>query len=253
MSGHSKWASIKHKKGAADAKRGRIFTKLIREITVAAREGGGNPDANPRLRLAIQKAKESNMPADNIERGIKKGTGELEGVSFESVSFEGYAPGGVAVIVEGLTDNKNRTTSEVRSVFTKRGGNMAGAGSVAFQFDKKGVFMVRRQDAGEDELLTIALDAGAEDLTSDEDFFQIICAPQDFDKVRSGLAEKNVKVESGELSMVPKNEIKVEDPETARKVLTLVEDLEDNDDVQSVYTNFDIPDNILKEIEKENG
>jgi YebC/PmpR family DNA-binding regulatory protein len=253
VSGHSKWASIKHKKGAADAKRGRIFTKLIREITVAAREGGGKPDANPRLRMAIQSARDSNMPADNIERGIKKGTGELEGVSFESVSFEGYAPGGVAVIVEGLTDNKNRTTSEVRSVFTKRGGNMAGAGSVAFQFDKKGVFMVRRADADEDELLTIALDAGAEDLTSDEDFFQIICAPQDFDRVRSGLAEKNVKVESGELSMVPKNEIKVEDPETAKKVLALVEDLEDNDDVQNVYTNFDIPDAILKEIEKENG
>jgi YebC/PmpR family DNA-binding regulatory protein len=253
MSGHSKWASIKHKKGAADAKRGKLFTKLIRELTVAAREGGGNPDANPRLRMAIQKAKESNMPADNIERGIKKGTGELEGVTFESVSFEGYAPGGVAVIVEGLTDNKNRTTSEVRSIFTKRGGNMAGAGSVAFQFDKKGVFMVKRSDASEDELLNVALEAGAEDLTFDEDFFQIICAPQDFDKVRSGLKEKNVKVESGELSMVPKNEIKVEDIETARKVLTLVEDLEDNDDVQNVYTNFDIPDAVIKEIEKETG
>jgi YebC/PmpR family DNA-binding regulatory protein len=235
MSGHSKWASIKHKKGAADAKRGKIFTKLIREITVAAREGGGNADANPRLRLAIQKAKDANMPADNIERGIKKGTGELEGVSFENVSFEGYAPGGVAVIVEGLTDNKNRTTSEVRSIFTKRGGNMAGAGSVAFQFDKKGVFMVKRQNATEDELLNIALDAGAEDLTFDEDFFQIICAPHDFDKV----------------SMVPKNEIKIEDKETASKILALVEDLEDNDDVQNVFTNFDIPDEILKEIEEE--
>ncbi|MGB2599554.1 MAG: YebC/PmpR family DNA-binding transcriptional regulator [Candidatus Omnitrophota bacterium] len=253
MSGHSKWASIKHKKGAADAKRGKLFTKLIREITVSAREGGGNPDANPRLRMAIQNAKDSNMPADNIERGIKKGTGELEGVTFESVSFEGYAPGGVAVIVEGLTDNKNRTTSEVRSIFTKRGGNMAGAGSVAFQFDKKGVFMVKREDASEDELLNVALEAGAEDLTFDEDFFQIICAPQDFDKVRSGLKEKDVKVESGELSMVPKNEIKVEDIETARKVLTLVEDLEDIDDVQNVYTNFDIPDAMINEIEKENG
>ena len=251
MSGHSKWASIKHKKGAVDAKRGKLFTKLIREVTVAAREGGGDSDANPRLRLAIQRAKDANMPADNIERGIKKGTGELEGVSFENVSFEGYAPGGVAVIVEGLTDNKNRTTSEVRSIFTKRGGNMAGAGSVAFQFDKKGVFMVRRQDASEDELLNIALEAGAEDLTFDEDFFQIICAPQNFDKVRSGLTEKSVKVESGELSMVPKNEIKVEDKETARKALALVEDLEDNDDVQNVYTNFDIPDAVLKEIEEE--
>ncbi|MGB2601627.1 MAG: YebC/PmpR family DNA-binding transcriptional regulator [Candidatus Omnitrophota bacterium] len=251
MSGHSKWASIKHKKGAVDAKRGKLFTKLIREITVAAREGGGDSDSNPRLRLAIQKAKDSNMPADNIDRGIKKGTGELEGVSYENVEFEGYAPGGVAIIVEGLTDNKNRTTSEVRSIFSKRGGNMAGEGSVAFQFERKGVFMVKREDAKEDELLDIALESGAEDLTSDEDFYQIICAPQDFDKVRTGLTEKNVKLESGELSQVPKNTIKVEDIDTAKKILMLVEDLEDNDDVQNVYTNFDVPDNILKQIENE--
>jgi YebC/PmpR family DNA-binding regulatory protein len=251
MSGHSKWASIKHKKGAIDAKRGKLFTKLIREITVAAREGGGNPDANPRLRLAIQKAKEANMPADNIDRGIKKGTGELEGVSYENVSFEGYAPGGVALIVDVLTDNKNRTTSEVRSIFTKRGGNMAGAGSVAFQFERKGVFMVKREDAKEDELLDIALEAGAEDLTSDEDFFQIVCAPHDFDKVRSGLKAKKVNIESGELSMVPKNTVRVEDIETAKKILTLVEDLEDNDDVQNVFTNFDIPDEIIKQVEGE--
>ncbi|MFH1846908.1 MAG: YebC/PmpR family DNA-binding transcriptional regulator [Candidatus Omnitrophota bacterium] len=250
MSGHSKWASIKHKKGALDAKRGKIFTKLIREITVAAREGGGNTDANPRLRLAIQKAKEANMPADNIERGVKKGTGELAGVSYESVSFEGYAIGGVAVIVEGLTDNRNRTTSEVRSIFAKRGGNMAGAGSVAFQFEKKGVFLVRREDSDEDELLTVALDAGAEDLTFDEDFFQVTCAMQDFDKVRTGLAGKKVKVESGELSMIPKNTVKIEDIDTAQKILSLVEDLEDNDDVQNVYANFDIPDEMLAQIEK---
>lgn len=249
MSGHSKWASIKHKKGAADAKRGKIFTKLIREITVAAREGGGEADSNPRLRLAIQKAKDANMPADNIDRGIKKGTGELEGTSYENVSFEGYAVSGVAVIVEGLTDNRNRTTSEVRAIFTKRGGNMAGAGSVAFQFDKKGVFLVKKADSTEDELMDIALEAGAEDLTSDEDFYQITCAPQDFDKVRSRLTEKGVKIESGELSMVPKNTVKVEDTESARKVLALVEDLEDNDDVQNVYSNFDIPDEILKKIE----
>lgn len=249
MSGHSKWASIKHKKGAVDAKRGKLFTKLIREITVAAREGGGDTDSNPRLRLAIQKAKDANMPADNIDRGIKKGTGELEGTSYENVSFEGYATSGVAVIVEGLTDNKNRTTSEVRAIFTKRGGNMAGAGSVSFQFDKKGVFMVKREDSTEDQLMDIALEAGAEDLTSDEDFYQITCAPQDFDKVRSGLTEKGVKIESGELSMVPKNTVKVEDAESARKVLALVEDLEDNDDVQNVYSNFDIPDEILKKIE----
>jgi YebC/PmpR family DNA-binding regulatory protein len=253
MSGHSKWASIKHKKGAADAKRGKIFTKLIREITVAAREGGGKVESNPRLRLAIQKAKDANMPAENIERGIKKGTGELEGVSYENVSFEGYAPGGVAVIVEGLTDNKNRTTSEVRNIFTKRGGNMAGAGSVMFQFDKKGVFMVKRKAANEDELLNIVLDAGAEDLTFDEDFYQIVCAPADFDRVRTGLKGENVPIESGELSMVPKNTIRVEDMETAKKILALVEDLEDNDDVQNVFSNFDIPDEILKKIEKDSS
>ena len=251
MSGHSKWSSIKHKKGALDAKRGKIFTKLIREITVAARESGGNQDANPRLRLAVQKAKDANMPSDNIERGIKKGTGELEGVSYETVSFEGYAPGGVAVIVEGLTDNRNRTTSDVRSIFSKRGGNMAGAGSVAFQFEKKGIFLVKKTDANEEELLNVILEAGAEDLKSDEDFFQVVCRLQDFDKVRSGLLEKKVKLESGELSMVPKNTVKVDDAETAKKLLTLVEELEDNDDVQNVYSNFDIPDEILKTIEEE--
>lgn len=249
MSGHSKWSSIKHKKGALDAKRGKIFTKLIREITVASREGGGNQDSNPRLRLAVQKAKDANMPSDNIERGIKKGTGELEGVSYETVSFEGYAPGGVAVIVEGLTDNRNRTTSDVRSIFAKRGGNMAGAGSVAFQFEKKGIFLVEKKDANEEELLNIILEAGAEDLTADEDFFQIICRMQDFDKVRSFLLEKKVKLESGELSMIPKNTVKVEDAETAKKVLTLVEELEDNDDVQNVYSNFDISDEILNKID----
>lgn len=251
MSGHSKWASIKHKKGALDAKRGKIFTKIIREITVAAREGGGNPDANPRLRLAIQKAKDANMPADNIDRGIKKGTGELEGVSFKNISFEGYAPGGVAVIADVLTDNSNRTTSEVRSIFTKRGGNMAGSGSVAFQFEKKGVFMVKKADMKEDDLMNAALEVGAEDMTSDEDFFEITCAPHDFDKVRSGLEAAKVKLESSELSMVPKNTVKVEDADTAKKILALVEDLEDNDDVQNVYTNFDIPDEILKQIENE--
>lgn len=250
MSGHSKWASIKHKKGAADAKRGKLFTKLIREITVSAREGGGDADSNPRLRLAIQKAKEANMPADNIERGIKKGTGELEGVNYENVSFEGYGVGGVAVIVEGLTDNKNRTTSEVRSIFSKRGGNMAGAGSVAFQFERKGVFLVKKEDAKEDELMTVAVDAGAEDFNTDEDYYEIVCAPQDFDKLRTELTKKGVKLESGELSMEPKNTVKVNDTETATKIMSLIDELEDNDDVQNVYANFDIPDDILKKIEE---
>ena len=248
MSGHSKWASIKHKKGAIDAKRGKLFTKIIREVTVAAREGGGDIDSNPRLRLAIQKAKDANMPSDNIDRGVKKGTGELAGVNYESVSFEGYAIGGVAIVVEGLTDNRNRTTSEVRSYFTKRGGNMAGAGSVAFQFEKKGVFLVKREDAEEEELLMTALDAGAEDMTSDESFYEITCPMQDFDKVRSALTSNNIKIESGELSMIPKNIVKIEDEATAKKILNLIEDLEDNDDVQNVYANFDIPDDIIKKI-----
>jgi len=249
MSGHSKWSSIKHKKGAADAKRGKLFTKLIREITVAAREGGGNMEANSRLRLAVQRGKEANMPSENIDRAIKKGTGELAGVTYENVSFEGYALGGVAVIVEGLTDNRNRTTSEVRSIFTKRSGNMAGAGSVSFQFEKKGIFLVKKENFDEEELMTAAIDSGADDFTFDEDFYQITCSPQDFDKVRSALSVKKIKVESGELSMIPKNSVKIEDAETAKKVLTLIEELEDNDDVQNVYSNFDIPDEILKEIE----
>ncbi len=250
MSGHSKWSSIKHKKGAVDAKRGKLFTKLIREITVAAREGGSSVEANARLRIAVQKGKDANMPADNIERAIKKGTGELEGVSYENVSFEGYGVGGVAVIVAGLTDNKNRTTSEVRSIFAKRGGNMAGAGSVSFQFEKKGIFLVKTEDANEEELMAIAIDSGADDFTSDEDFFQVTCPPQDFDKVRTGLLKNDVAIESGELSMIPKNTVRIDDVETARKILMLVEELEDNDDVQDVYSNFDIPDEILKEIEE---
>ncbi|MFA6636238.1 MAG: YebC/PmpR family DNA-binding transcriptional regulator [Candidatus Omnitrophota bacterium] len=250
MSGHSKWASIKHKKGALDAKRGKLFTKLIREVTVAAREGGGDVDSNPRLRLAVQKAKDANMPADNIERGIKKGTGELEGVSYENISFEGYSVGGVAVIVEVLTDNRNRATSSVRAAFSKRGGNMAGAGSVAFQFDKKGVFTIKKGGMSEEQLFEIILDAGAEDMEVEDEFYEVVCAVQDFDKVRTALTAKGIEVESGELSMVPKNTVKVDDVDVARKILALVDDLEDNDDVQNVYCNFDIPDNILKQIEQ---
>lgn len=249
MSGHSKWATIKHKKGALDAKRGKLFTKLIREITVAAREGGSNQDANPRLRLAVQKAKDANMPADNIDRGIKKGTGELEGTTYENISFEGYAVGGVAIIVDVLTDNRNRATSEVRNIFSKRGGNMAGSGSVAFQFERKGLFMVNKKDIKEDDLMNIILEVGAEDMTSDEEFFEVTCQPQDFDKVRTGLANSKVKIESSELTLMPKNTVKVQDAETAKKVLGLVDDLEDSDDVQNVYTNFDISDEIMKQLD----
>ena len=248
MSGHSKWASIKHKKGATDAKRGKVFTKLIREITVAARSGGGNPDTNPRLRLAIQRAKDSNMPQGNIDRGIKKGTGELEGVSYEEITYEGYGPGGVAIMVEVLTDNKNRATSEIRNILAKRGGNMAGHGSVAWIFEKKGYIVINRKDIEEDKLMSIALDAGAEDMQTEDTTYAVTTAPGDFDKVKKALEELNVKIDTADITSVPKSTLKITS-EDAKKVLSLVSELEDQDDVQNVYANFDIPDDILKAME----
>ena len=248
MSGHSKWASIKHKKGAADAKRGKLFTKLIREITVAARGGGGNTDTNPRLRLAIQRAKEANMPQDNIDRGIKKGTGELEGVSYEEVTYEGYGPSGIAIMVEVLTDNKNRASSAIRNLFAKRGGNMAGQGSVSWMFEKKGYMVIKKELIEEDKLMSIALDAGAEDLKTEESTYAITTQPQDFESVKKAIEENNIKIEAAEITSVPKSTIKVVG-DGAKKLLSLVNELEDNDDVQNVYANFDIPDEVLKELE----
>lgn len=248
MSGHSKWASIKHKKGAADAKRGKVFTKIIREITVAARSGGKNQDTNPRLRLAIQRAKDANMPADNIERGIKKGTGELEGVSYEEVVYEGYGPGGVAIIAEALTDNKNRASSSIRNIFSKRGGNMAGQGSVSWMFEKKGFIVVNKSDVEEDKLMDIVLEAGAEDMKTEESTYEITTTPSDFENVKKVITDKNIKMESSEITNIPKNTIKVTG-DNAKKLLALVNELEDDDDVQNVYANFDIPDEILKELE----
>jgi len=250
MSGHSKWASIKHKKSATDAKRGKIFTKIIRELTISARQGGGDPNANPRLRLAIQKAKDANMPAGNIERAIKKGTGELEGVSFEEVTYEGYALGGVALLVHVLTDNKNRTTSEVRNIFAKKGGNMAGQGAVSWIFEKKGYFVVNKDVIKEDKLMDIVLEAGGEDLKTEESTYAITTAPNDFEIVKKALEDKNIKTEVAELSMIPKNSIKVLGDD-AKKVLALVDALEDHDDVQNVYANFDIPDEIINQVEEE--
>ena len=250
MSGHSKWASIKHKKSATDAKRGKIFTKIIRELTISARQGGGDPNANPRLRLAIQKAKDANMPAENIDRAIKKGTGELEGVSFEEVTYEGYALGGVALLVHVLTDNKNRTTSEVRNIFAKKGGNMASQGAVSWIFEKKGYFVVNKDVIEEDKLMSIVLEAGAEDLQTEESTYAITTAPNDFETVKKALEDKNIKTEVAELSMIPKNNIKVLGDD-AKKVLALVDALEDNDDVQNVYANFDIPDEIINQVEEE--
>ena len=245
MSGHSKWASIKHKKGAADAKRGQLFTKLIKEITAAARAGGGSVDGNPRLRLALAKAKEGNMPKDNIERAIKKGTGELPGVSYEEVMYEGYAPGGVALLVEALTDNKNRTTAEIRNLFTKHGGNMAGAGSTAWIFHKKGYILVDKTKADEEKLMETVLGAGAEDLKTEGLAFEVVTAVKDLDTVKEALAKAGIPAQSAELTMIPDSTVPVKDEESAKKVLAFVEALEDHDDVNHAYANFDIPDEIL--------
>jgi YebC/PmpR family DNA-binding regulatory protein len=251
MSGHSKWATIKHKKGAADAKRGRIFTKLIREITVVAREGGGNPDTNPRLRTAISRAREANMPNDNIKMAIKKGTGELPGVIYESCIFDGYGAGGVAIIVETLTDNKNRTTAEVRNIFTKRNTNLGGAGSVAWIFSTRGYITIDKSAISEDELLTIALDAGAEDVkTEDKTLYEVYCEQKDFENVKSAIAAKNIKWETAELTKIPNSKVKI-DAASAKQVLGLVEALEDHDDVQNVYENSDIPDEIMEKLAQE--
>ncbi len=245
MSGHSKWATIKHKKAATDAKRGNLFTKLIKEITVAARNGG-NPDTNPRLRVAIERAKESSMPADNIDRAIKKGTGQLEGVTYEDITLEGYGPGGVAIYVEGVSDNKNRTTAEVRTLFTKKGGNMAGAGSVAWMFEKKGYIVVSKSTVEEDKLMGVALDAGAEDMIVEEENYAVKTSPQDFFKVKKAIDDAGIKTEDAEITLLPKSTVKVEGDE-AKKVLDLVDSIEEHEDVQHVYANFDIPDDLIKE------
>ncbi len=245
MSGHSKWATIKHKKAATDAKRGQLFTKLIKEITVAARSGG-KPDANPRLRVAIDRAKDSSMPQDNIERAIKKGTGELEGVNYEDIVLEGYGPGGVAIYVEALTDNRNRTTSEVRTIFTKKGGNIAGAGSVSWMFEKKGYIVVAKSAIDEDKLMGIVLDAGAEDMVVEDENFGIKTAPQDLFKIKKALEANKIKTEGAEITFLPKNTVKVAGDD-ARKIIDLVDSIEEHEDVQNVYANFDIPDELLKE------
>lgn len=247
MSGHSKWSSIKHKKAATDARRGKIFTKLIREIMVASRTGGGDPTSNPRLRTAISTAKETNMPSDNIERAIKKGTGEIEGVSYEETHYEGYGPHGVAIYVQCLTDNKNRTASEIRNIFSKRSGSMAGAGSVAWIFEKKGLIVVAKSQVSEDPLMELILAAGAEDLSQTADKFEIITEPANFEAVKTSLEKAKIKPESAELTRIPKNQVSLA-PDKARAVLGLIEALEDHDDVQNVYANFEIPDEVMKEL-----
>ena len=248
MSGHSKWSTIKHKKAAQDAKRGKIFTKLIKEITVAARLGGGDPAANPRLRAAIEAAKAQNMPKNNIERAIKKGTGELEGVSYEEVTYEGYGPGGVAVLVETITDNRQRTVAEVRHIFAKRGGSMGEPGSVAWIFEKKGLIVIEKSKVDEDTLMDAALEAGAEDIQDSGTEWEIETRPENLEKVKKALEDAGIEILSAEVSMVPSNTIDIQDEKQAEQLMKLMNALEDNDDVQHVYANFDIPDELLEKV-----
>ncbi len=248
MAGHSKWSTIRHKKAAQDAKRGKIFTKLIKEITVAARLGGGDPAANPRLRAAIESAKAQNMPKSNIERAIKRGTGELEGVAYEEVTYEGYGPGGVAVLVETITDNRQRTVAEVRHIFAKRGGNLGEPGSVAWIFEKKGLIIVEKDKVDEDTLMDACLEAGADDIKDSGTEWEIETAPEELSKVKKALEDKGLELLSAKVTMVPTNIVKVEDENQAQKLIALMNALEENDDVQNIYANFDIPEEILQKV-----
>ncbi|MBU0709985.1 MAG: YebC/PmpR family DNA-binding transcriptional regulator [Candidatus Omnitrophica bacterium] len=250
MSGHSKWKTNKSRKNAADAKKGAVYTKLIKEITVAAREGGGNSDTNSRLRAVVAKAKEANMPSDNVKTAIKRGTGELPGITYENVAYEAYGPAGVAIFIEALTDNKNRTTAELRNIMSKKGGNMAGSGSVSWMFTKKGYLLIDKGQIGEEELMSIVLDAGAEDFKSDEKNYEIITAIGDFEKVKEAVQEKNITCQTAEVTMIPSSSIKVM-ANNAKQLLGLIEALEEHDDVQQVYANFDIPDEILEQVASE--
>jgi len=247
MSGHSKWAQIKRKKAVTDQRRGRIFSQIIKEITIAAKMGGANPDGNARLRIAIEKAKASNMPADNIKRAIMKGTGELPGTNYEDAVYEAYGPGGVAIIVEAVTDNKNRTVSEIRHVLERANGKLATAGSVAFQFHKKGVIAVSRNSVAEDDLLTIALNAGAEDVKADEHEYTIISSPNTFETVRKAIDERKIPIDSAEILLMADSTVRVEGKD-AENLLKLMEALEEHDDVQKVHSNFEIDDKELARI-----
>ncbi|PYQ30105.1 MAG: YebC/PmpR family DNA-binding transcriptional regulator [Acidobacteria bacterium] len=246
MSGHSKWSTIKHKKGAADAKRGKVFTRILKEMTVAARLGGGDPIGNPRLRAAVAEAKANNMPKDNIERAIKRGTGELEGATYEEITYEGYGPGGVAIIVEALTDNTNRTTPEIRHMFEKHGGNLGTPGSVKFQFEKKGYFAVEKSAASEDKLMEVALEAGADDLQSeDAEVFEIYTTPDNFEPVRLALETNKIPTVEAKLGMIPANYVSLDEAKS-KSVMRLLEMLDDHDDTQNVWSNFDIPAEMME-------
>jgi len=247
MSGHSKWATTKHKKAAIDSKRGKIFTKVIKEITVAARIGGGDPEGNARLRTVIQKAKEANMPADNIKKAIQKGTGELPGVSYEEAVFEGYGPGGVAIIATIMTDNRNRTVPEIRHIFGKHGGNMGEAGCVSWMFDKKGYIVVEGGKVDEEKLMNIIVEAGAEDMRRDGDNFEVVTTPGDLEKVKKMIEDEGIAVALSEVTMLPRTYMELDD-KSAMQVLRLIEALEDNDDVQNVYSNINVRDEVLENI-----
>ena len=251
MSGHSKWASIKHKKAHTDAKRGKVFTKIVKEIATAAKLGGGDPEGNPRLRTAIDNAKEVNMPHDNVKKAIMKGTGELPGVSYEEYLYEGYGPAGVAVMVEVMTDNKNRTVPEIRHIMSKSGGSLGESGCVSWIFEKKGYILVSKTKTSEDVVMTVALDAGAEDMKNDpeEENFEIITTPEDFAAVKEAIEKAGLPVDSAEVTMLPKTYV-VLDAKAAEQMVRLIDALEDNDDVQNVYANFDIPDDVAEKINK---
>lgn len=252
MAGHSKWANIKHRKAKMDAKKGKLFTKLGKELIVAAKIGGGDPEANPRLKMAIQKAKEANMPNDNIMRAIKKGTGDLENVNYEEMVYEGYGPGGVAVLLNIMTDNRNRTAGEIRHLFSKYGGNLGETGCVAWMFEQKGLLVAELEENGMDEesLMLLAIEAGADDVTVEDGTVEIVTAPGDFAKVKEALAEQGIKFTVSEISMIPQTNVTLEDPAVAEQMLKLMDVLEEHDDVQSVYANFDIPEEIMHALEQ---
>ena len=246
MSGHSKWSTIKHKKGAADAKRGKVFTRILKEMTVAARMGGGDPIGNPRLRAAIAEAKANNMPKDNIERAVKRGTGEIEGVTYEELTYEGYGPGGVALIVETMTDNTNRTTPEIRHIFEKNGGNLGTPGSVRFQFERKGYFAVEKSAVSEDKLMEVALEAGADDLQTEAEGYEIYTSPENFEQVRQALEKNNIPTVEAKLGQIPSNYVSLDEGK-AKSMMRLIEMLDDHEDVQNVWTNFDMPEELENE------
>ena len=247
MAGHSKWANIKHRKAAVDAKRGKIFTKLIRELTVSARHGGGDPEANPRLRTAIATAKSQNMPNDTIDRAIKRGTGEIGGDDYQELSYEGYGPGGSAVLVRALTDNKNRTVSDIRRIFTKHGGNLGENGCVAWMFDMRGRIAFEKDKVDEDKIFEIALEAGAEDVRTEDEELVVITPPEAIEEVKSAIQEAGIAFESAEVTMIPQNSVRIEGKD-AEHMIRLMEDLEDSDDVQNVYSNFDVPEEVIESL-----